>query len=605
MPSEIKSENSGNVYYPWCLAEVVIMFEEQVRLDHKEGSMPASPEELSNLIEDFPTDRVIYRDEDRTLRFPVNPAHAELMLNPYDTADSITLILPLYQFPFDPNIIRAGVVKFYMGTMNPKQYSQLQSGKVPIDHPIRKPKSGDFKFYGVLDDVAVTLGKPSQVKMTCRDFTSVFINSEIPPSVTSRVSSSVNFANWMKMIMNLSPVGRQLSLELLLPDDHPLVANGNAPPMSEFFNESILSLSGSGSRKPKANMSIWDYIVYCCSLLSLKAWIFLDKLYIAEASTIWGEHRSESNPFDVFRSRNYNRRKVKIGKETVTLKNPMFVYGLNATPVTVKKSYLTKKTHSVEAVSWDQHNRRLLKARWPIGNIEPTMGALGASGAGGLSARGISSGPLPESDAAAKYLASNVGAKASPTTGEFPYSDAETLGRGKQEKYRRVMLTGINDQETLLSIAKAYFESSARQEIQGSLETAEMASVGGDNSDPDILRIFPGTSIDVVSYADTLKGVKERIKQLEHRHMDIYLLNQKTPSEIETYLKVIGFSDKARIHAAIGELKNRSKIFTYRVKAVKHTFSPKRYKCSIEFLNYVVVRLNPEEATGVERPLAG
>jgi hypothetical protein len=69
-----------------------------------------------------------------------------------------------------------------------------------------------------------------------------------------------------------------------------------------------------------------------------------------------------------------------------------------------------------------------------------------------------------------------------------------------------VVQAGVEKKDDLAIIAQSLFEQLGRQELEISCETKDLASFGGDNTDPDLLEVKAGTPIEIV-IAPHEKGV--------------------------------------------------------------------------------------------------
>lgn len=61
---------------------------------------------------------------------------------------------------------------------------------------------------------------------------------------------------------------------------------------------------------------------------------------------------------------------------------------------------------------------------------------------------------------------------------------------------------GIESEEALRTVAQGIYESVGRNELEAEFETRDLASVGGDWSDPDALDCKPGDAIDLETRRD-------------------------------------------------------------------------------------------------------
>jgi len=72
-------------------------------------------------------------------------------------------------------------------------------------------------------------------------------------------------------------------------------------------------------------------------------------------------------------------------------------------------------------------------------------------------------------------------------------------GQNADEKYTVICMREIADLSTLLLIAQGAYENWSRNEIQTTVLSKNLGTLGGDNLDPDVLDVEPGDTIDVVT----------------------------------------------------------------------------------------------------------
>lgn len=76
---------------------------------------------------------------------------------------------------------------------------------------------------------------------------------------------------------------------------------------------------------------------------------------------------------------------------------------------------------------------------------------------------------------------------------------ARLPGDNAEQKYLVKYVRGISDPGTLQVVAQAYYESLGRQEVEATVLSRNLSSLGGTEVDPDALDLEPGDSVDVVT----------------------------------------------------------------------------------------------------------
>jgi hypothetical protein len=84
--------------------------------------------------------------------------------------------------------------------------------------------------------------------------------------------------------------------------------------------------------------------------------------------------------------------------------------------------------------------------------------------------------------------------------------DRPLPGNANDQKWLIVPVFGVDDEATLRAIAQDYYESLGRNELEVTFVTRNLASFGGDNSDPDCLDVVAGDPVDVLINRDEPPG---------------------------------------------------------------------------------------------------
>jgi hypothetical protein len=79
------------------------------------------------------------------------------------------------------------------------------------------------------------------------------------------------------------------------------------------------------------------------------------------------------------------------------------------------------------------------------------------------------------------------------------------VGGQESSEIANIPVRGVSSQAQLDSIARAYYENIGRNEITGEVATGRMNSFGGNNADPDMLRLRVGDPLELLVDASTLR----------------------------------------------------------------------------------------------------
>lgn len=153
----------------------------------------------------------------------------------------------------------------------------------------------------------------------------------------------------------------------------------------------------------------------------------------------------------------------------------------------------------------------------------------------------------------------------------------------------------IRDKKQLDIIAQSVFEELSRGEMGGTVETKNLSSFGGDNSDPDLLRLRPGDGVELMT--DT-RSVRTGSAPLVSSYTNF---NRVSFSEaVQNLKKKINDEDLCRVIVATarGQVAELQRFF--RVQTVKYSWSTSGISLSFDFQNYVVSKLQYTQAPNTQ-----
>ena len=183
-------------------------------------------------------------------------------------------------------------------------------------------------------------------------------------------------------------------------------------------------------------------------------------------------------------------------------------------------------------------------------------------------------------------------------TAEWPPNDPATPPRarntrvspGGNETSAEVItpdpIHGITDVNRLREIAKAYYEEVGRNEIGGTCSTVNLSSFGGDNADPDLLRLKPGDAIEFGVDARALASTPPLVSTLTDFNRDSF---QDTVNRVT---ELIGNADLARVIVATARGEVASLPNFFRVATVRFGWDTQSgIKIDFDFQNYINIEL--------------
>lgn len=422
--------------------------------------------------------------------FGISPRSCSVELPGYRQFGKFEMELDFKDFPIDPRAVRALGVEVYLdalleGDFGTGMQTQLQPGIVAQPRPsIVTPTPDNQLIVGVADTVTVEhRANGSYVHIEGRDLRGVLSDLKLRPEMFLGATGTANapldltqpIDGVVQQIVNRVPflaTNPTILVRTFTTDDWP---NGQVPSPGVQGNLTRVQLGADGT-KPNVNpsadansMSFWDLITQYCFLVGAIPFFYGRELRIRPARSLFDIQRQEDNvdpgtlktPFE-----NNTVRQVEVvnGAQTskVTLKHRVMVYGSNIQNLKFERKLGGVKVPVVECVSVDTSNQqrghanRLIVAQWPDDT-------------------GVGSSSKVQ------------GAKVTTVAPSGAVSQTEVI---------RVPVPGVKDKKQLQTIARHLREEIGRQEIGGSCSTKDLASFGGGNADPDLLRLRPGDPVE-------------------------------------------------------------------------------------------------------------
>lgn len=173
----------------------------------------------------------------------------------------------------------------------------------------------------------------------------------------------------------------------------------------------------------------------------------------------------------------------------------------------------------------------------------------------------------------------------------LPRKTKDAPGKGpSMEEVLDVRVSGITDETRLTFLAKAIFEEFGRGEMTGHVRTPNLASFGGDNADPDLLRLEPGDGIEILVDTRPLTGIAPLI--------GAYTDDQRRSfaEQVAEVTRRVGSKTLARaiVATARGQINEVQRYFL--TQNVKYAWSESGISVAFDFINYVVARWDESTA---------
>jgi hypothetical protein len=483
------------------------------------------------------------------------------------------------QLPIDPRTVRSAALEIHTGVVSDEDFAAGYIGKRGISGSLRsilqtridgKPNATTLRLLGVVDNWEVEhSGSGSRVTMQGRDMRGILLDTPIGPDGASD-KQLLELVDWSKDIQQV--VSQIIAYNSFFSDlmVRVNVAEWPGKKLPSPGYEGIITRTEKGARgkkrggapKPAASgssLNFWDLIVNACYLCGAIPYMRGTYLAIRPAQTMFDRLRGPIDgeqmmtPFAEGKPRSVDA--MSGSSLTPELKVRRIVYGRDTDSLRLNRKYAGwRKPKIVRAVSVDINGKpeaKQVMGMWPR-----------------------------EEDLKARKVADAPGADS------------------PKEEVVNVPCRGITDKQRLEEIAHAVYEEIGRGELGGECSTPNLASFGGDNSDPDLLSLEPGDGVEFM--VDT-HAIKTGGAPLISTFTDS--MRRSFNDQVREILKHLGTRDEnlARVIVAtargqVGELQN-----FFRVQTVKFNWdAASGVKLAFDFQNYVVARAQVGEAPSAE-----
>ncbi len=607
----------GGTFYPACLVNMLIRFDESFNADAKiegflgnEALTTVSAQEIKARLGEM---RTAY-EEGGTGQLPIGrnlfdaqanqkgssilariPLRASIELNNIRKPGTFSLAFDYKDLPIDPRLVRSVGIEIFLDTVNAANFAAGVQQTSAGPRPSQAITSGRFQatpenlvLKGVVDTWQVSHGASGSVAMLeGRDLVGVLLNTPITVELLQAMGGNMLEQPIDQVVRSI--IASVSTWADLIDVDAPQAGwptdTGTPPIVQKSAKLSQLSLlevkdgkanprgrSSADGTKPRVSLgadqdklSVWDLITRYCNLVSAvphftvkqdRSGKYRSCLWIQPQ---WGLYdfyadsegrftSSAPSPFKPSRANETGGREFRVRK---------LMYGRNIEELTFERKYQGITARAVEVVSYNTSSRvREERTISAISKLRPSF----AQQAGATPA-------LAQQDAKV-------------TAGEVP------SGLSKQDEVLRVYVKGVTDINQLQIMADGLFEEIMRGETGGSVRTRSLASFGGGNEDPDLLRIRPRDplelSVDIrpgnaalpasptVLIDQTRKSISALEKEIYDRTGDRNLA------------RAIAYSSRN----AVAQLQN-----AFRVNSVSFDWDVKSgISVSIDFHNYIVPR---------------
>lgn len=393
------------------------------------------------------------------------------------TADTCSITLRFIDCPIDPRTIRSCAVEFFLGTVTPDEYKagvegatrefQLYKGTTYAEPMHVVPdtyvdKYGQTRtnrrFIGWVDTWSIDWGDTDPlIHLECRDNTQLVIDQEAPAKLVIGANMPIDEA--VVTYLSHFPQFAGLSVEYRPQGEKvPLLKSA----LSASSHKPTLGPPPSLALGANSGLSVWDYLTDVCGALGLMVRVEDTTIIIQRTRTIYSDENTASqddknatetdgeNTTPTYSPHPVQRANDPFKPRLPNSKFRTFLFGENVQDLKLSRAFVRNAPTNIEVRCWSTKQKKVLVGYYP-----------------------------------------------SATTGKGVLSGTPGDG-GLEEKWKVWQVSGVEDVDTLRYIAQTVYEQLGRCELNVRLKTRNLASLGGGNSDPDLLDMRAGDSFELL-----------------------------------------------------------------------------------------------------------
>jgi hypothetical protein len=334
-------------------------------------------------------------------------------------------------------------------------------------------------------------------------------------------------------------------------------------------------------------MNFWDLITKLCFLVGAVPYLIGSRLVIKPVRSIYDQQKKGGIDPNVKTPFKDGKQRTKDG---VTFSVRKMVYGRDVEDMTFERKYTGFKPKLVRCISIDTSSKSRKPEDRVIEVIYPNQEDLQKLIA-------VRLGSTKDAEKLAKQQSQETFAKLK----KQKTTSVSASGRQSEEEVLNIPVSGITDKKRLYEIGRNVYEEIGRNEMGGSVRTRSLASFGGDNQDPDLLRLQPGDGIEleidtrdlsdsaplVAFLVESMRNSEaQRIAEIEAR------FGKDSPLADRNIAQVV----VAQAQGSIVELQR-----LFRVKNVKYDWSNTGIAIAFDYHNYVTARNEVTPSTGANQ----
>lgn len=497
------------------------------------------------------------------------PLECTVELPGYRQAGNFSLTMDFGELPIDPRTVRAASVELHVGTISHERFARGillpprvgQSRESILD--TRGSGFGSAEttvLTAMIDKWAVEhSGDASMIKMSGRDLRGILLDTPVAtnPQESTQMMDALKLDQpideLVAQILSYHPFYHQAKFIVGV---HPSEWGRDGVPSPG--DRKVIPRHKKGAKGQKTQphmvsdvtkMSFWDLIVQFCYYVGAIPLVRGTEIIIRPVRRLYDQQNAGIDPTieTPFLGGAVREIDAETGRPIAPLRARKLIYGRDIEKMEIERNYSGyARPRVVRCISHDSSSTergtdKTLVAWWP---------------------------PVPDKPA---------------------HKTKGSPGQDKpHEEIIDIPVPGVRDPGRLQDIARSIYEEMGRGEIGGNIETKKLASFGGDNTDPDLLRLRPGDAVELGADTRQLRNAVPLVSEYTDH------LRKPFSQRVEEITRILGDENLAQVIVATsrGQVQELQRFF--RVSNVKYQWDKAGMRVVFDFQNYVEVRFRSD-----------
>lgn len=567
-----------DVYYPSCVVNLELRFDEgasslspgpqssDVSADNVQSNTASAPSSSPALAANG--------NDGYTFLLGMVPKSCHVELPGFIQAGTFDFTFEYRDFPLDPRVLRAAAVSVHMDTVTATNFANGLAQTLSPTQPtgtrtsVLVPTQDNLVLYGTVDnhDVEFT-DSGATVRLSGRDLRGILLDSKASPETIKKIDLTKTLDVVIDQIINtLWPMGGngkvKNKIKIVFPPE--LWSGAGIPiPVPGAIEMLPRQMKDAAGQKPRnttqgeaAKTSFWDLVTTSCNGVGAIATFVGQQIRVVPAASIYDT---------ISKSKTLNGTKTPFAK------------GLNRD---LKPPFVAQaETLTYRCMVFGKDIQRF--------HIERKLG--------GVKVPAVKVYSIDTAKKGAAMIVSAI----SPAQSKSAALNTSTSPGGQVQQTDIIPVrapNNITDVKALQTLADSIRQTIGRQEIGGSCSTKNLASFGGGNNDPDLLRLRPGDPVEFRVDASGLQEIPPVVSELNTQAA------RSEAAQIAALKRRIGANNDGLARILVktqnGSIPGLYRVF--RTANVKYEWdSEQGVKIDFDFQNYITARYDVPAATGV------